>query len=74
MAKSIYEMLMNNWKIENNTLVLTFNKEMIERVFKDWQKIDTQTTIINEGRIKRKQNYPDLNDLIAYLWDKRLLL
>lgn len=68
--KSVYELILENSKIEGGKFVISFNKEMIERLFKDWEKIDTYTRTVVEGRFKTKQKYPDLNDLIAFLHDR----
>lgn len=68
--KSIYELLMQD-SLEGRAITIKLNREMIERIFNDWKKIDTGTRTLVEGRLKSKQKYPDLNDLLAFLWDKK---
>jgi hypothetical protein len=69
--RSIYEELMGNNEIKDGLLTIRLSEESINKIFEDWKKIDTGTRTLIEGRLKSRQKYPDLNDLISFLWDNK---
>ena len=67
--KSVYEIVSEGSAVENNFLTIVLDKETIERIWADYSKLKTKDVKIIEGRCKARQLYPNLNDLIIFLWE-----